>query len=43
MGSVGLKWHAGRTWLLTSGVFFPLGDAGLIDQLTWSVGFDWTR
>ena len=43
MGSVGFKWHAGRTWLLNTSVVFPLSDAGLVDYLTWSVGFDWTR
>ena len=43
MGSAGLKWNVGRTWLLTTSVLFPLGDAGLVDDLTWSVGFDWTR
>ena len=43
MGSVGLKWHAGRTWLLNTSVLFPLSDAGLVDHLTWSFGFDWTR
>ena len=43
MGSVGFKWHAGRTWLLNASVLFPLSDAGLVDHLTWSIGFDWTR
>ena len=43
LGSVGFKWHAGRTWLLNTSVLFPLSDAGLVDRLTWSIGFDWTR
>lgn len=43
LGSVGLKWHVGGTWLLSTSVLFPLSDAGLVDQLTWSAGFDWTR
>ena len=43
MGSVGFKWHAGRTWLVNTSVLFPLSDAGLVDRLTWSIGFDWTR
>ena len=42
-GAVGLKWNAGRTWLLTTNVMFPLNDAGLVDNFTWSFGLDWTR
>ncbi len=43
LGSVGLKWHIGGTWLLSTAVLFPLDDAGLTDELSWSFGFDWTR
>ena len=43
LGSVGVKWHVAGTWLLSTAVLFPLTDSGLTDQLTWSVGIDWTR
>jgi len=43
LGAVGLKWQVAGTWLLSTSVLFPLSDAGLVDQLTWSAGFDWTR
>jgi hypothetical protein len=42
-GAFGVKWNVGRTTLLTASVLFPLSDAGLVDNLTWSIGFDWTR
>lgn len=42
-GAFGVKWNVGQTTLLSTSVLFPLSDAGLVDHLTWAIGFDWTR
>ncbi|MBM41017.1 MAG: hypothetical protein CL483_03720 [Acidobacteria bacterium] len=43
LGSVGVKHHTAGTWLLSTAMLFPLDDAKPTDELSWSIGFDWTR
>ena len=43
LGLVGVKRHMAGTWLLSTATLFALDDAKLTDELSWSLGFNWTR
>jgi hypothetical protein len=42
LASLGVKWNAGRTWLLNANVLVPLTSTGLVARATPSTAFDYT-
>jgi hypothetical protein len=42
LGSAGVKFNPVANLLVTANVLFPLSQSGLTDNLTWTLGFDYS-